>query len=79
MGHVLQVDGVDVAGLLSVGPDLSHDALLHSAREHETAVVVGVLTDKVDSSRRCIDITGHSIKVLDETASYEFNFHIVVY
>ena len=38
----------------AVDVDCSHDVLIDSTREHKTAVIVGVLTNQVNTSRRCI-------------------------
>ena len=48
---------------------------IDSTWEHETTIVVGVLTNQVNTSGRCIYVTSLSIKVLDEAASYKFNVH----
>ena len=77
---VLQVDGIGHHGVFrAVGAHFGHDAFIDSTGEHETAVVVGVLANEVDTSGRSIYIAGLSIKVLDETASYKINFHHKVY
>ena len=78
VGHVFEVNGIDVAGLLSIGSDFGHDALGHRAREHEASVVVGVLADEVDTPGRCINISCHSVKMLDEAAPYEIDFHRLI-
>ena len=71
---ILQVDGVGTDGALgSVGTHFGHDAFVNGTWEYETTVVVGVLTNEVNTTRRGIDVAGLAIEVLDEATSYEFN------
>ena len=71
---VLQVDGVGHDGVLcTVDAHLCHDAFVDCSGEYETTVVVGVLTDEVNTSWRCIDTACLTVEMLDETTSYFFN------
>ena len=69
---VLQVDGVCPDRACAIGLKLGHDTLLYGAGEHETTVVVGVLTDKVDATGGSIYGTCRAVEVLDKTTSYIF-------
>ena len=73
---VLEVDGVAHHGVRTVGAYFRHDAFVYGTGEDEPAVVVGVLADEVDTSRREVDVAGLAVEVFDETASYEFNVHV---
>ena len=51
LGIVAQVEGVSTHRACAIRLDLGNHALIHRTREDETAVVIGVLTDQVDSPR----------------------------
>ena len=70
---VLQIDGVSTDGACAVGSEFGNHALFHCSWEHETAVVVGVFADEVDSARRCINRTWLSTKMLDEACTNVVN------
>ena len=46
----------------AIGADLSDHSLVDSAGEDEGAVVVGVLTDEVDTARRRVEGTGFAVE-----------------
>ena len=53
---VFQVDGVGADGAFcAIGAHFCHDAAIYGAWEHETAIVVGVLANQVDTASRGID------------------------
>lgn len=74
---VLEVDGVCVNNTGAVGLDFCNHTLLDSAGEYETVIIVGVLTNEVDATGRCIYVTSGAVEVLDETAANVFDckFH----
>lgn len=74
---VLQVNRVGAHDTCTVGLDFSYHTLLDCAGENETAIIVGVLTDEVDTAGRGINITGSAVEVFDETAAYivDSEFH----
>ena len=74
--HVIfQVDGVGAYLVGPIGFELCHHAFVDGSREYESAIVVGMLTDEVDTSGRGIQCSGSAVKVFDETASYMFDIH----
>ena len=73
---VLQVDGVSHDGIFrSVGTHFCHNATVNGAWENEATIIVRMLANQVDTSWRMIDFSSLPVKMLDESASYEFNFH----
>ena len=70
---VLQVDRVGANVASAVSLQLGNHSLLNSTWEHVTVVVVGVLTDEVDTAWRGINISGGAVEVLDEAAPYIFD------
>ena len=73
---VLQVDGIAHDGVEAIGAHLGHNALVHGAREDEAPVVVRVLADEVDATRREVYVACLTIEMLDKTASHKFYVHI---
>ena len=71
---VFQIDGVCHYGIFrTIDTHLGGDTLVNCTGEYESSVIVGVLTNQVNTSRRGVNITCLSVKVLDEAASYKFN------
>ena len=54
MGLLVEIERVQVDGIGAVGTDIGHDHLVDSAGEHEATVVVGVLSDEVDTAGRSV-------------------------
>ena len=72
---VLEVDGICYYGISTIRAHLSHYSLSDSTREDESAVVVGVLANEVDTSRRMVNVACKTVKMLYEATSYVFNIH----
>ena len=53
-------EGTDTVG--TIGADLSDHSLVNRTREDEGTVVVGVLTDEVDTTRRSVEGTGFAVE-----------------
>ncbi len=54
-GIVLQIHRIGANSVRTVRTDDRHDTLLHRTREDETAIIIRVLTDEVDTTGRSID------------------------
>ena len=74
---VLEVDGICYYGLSTIRAHFCHYSLGDCAWEDESAVVVGVLANEVDTSRRMVNVACKTVKMLYEATSYVFNIHVV--
>ena len=72
---VLQVDGICLYCIGTVGLDFGNHTFIYRTGEYETTVVVGVFTDEVNTSGRSINSSSCSVKVFNETASYVIYIH----
>ena len=75
---VFKVDGVEHDGVCAVGADFGHDAFVYCTGEDETAVVVGVFANEINSAGRHVDVSGLTVEMLDEATSYFFNIHKLI-
>ena len=68
---VFEVNGIGHDSVLCVvDAHLCHNGFVNSSGKYETTVIVGVLANEVDTSRRGIYIASLTIEVFDETTSY---------
>ena len=74
LGIVIQIDGIGADFVRTVGAYLSYDALVDGTREYESAIVVGMLSYKVYTTRRCVNVAFGS-KLLGKLLSYQFDVH----
>ena len=59
----------------SVQFHFSYDTFVDSSREYITAIIVGMLSDKVDTSGRCEHFAIRSIQGLEFLLNSRFHFH----
>ena len=76
---VFQVDGVSFHCVGAVGLYFCNHAFVDCSGEYKTTVVVSMFTDEVDATRRGINCSRCSVKMLDETASYVFYIHDIIF
>ena len=72
---ILKVNRVAHDCISTIRAYLCHNTFIYSSWEDETSVIVSMLTNKIDTTWRHINVTSFAIKMLDEAASYFFNIH----
>ena len=72
---IFQIDGISFHNVCTIRFNFSDHTFIDCSREYKTTVIVCMLTNEVDASRRSVNCSCCSVKMLDETASYVFYIH----